>query len=79
MENRSSLENYLKTSKQSRQNLIAIADKYLEQVLNEEKRKSRLSQYEILPTTLSKALNLKPIASNSRTLRETNSISYNKY
>lgn len=79
MENRSSLENYLKTSKQSRQNLIAIADKYLEQVLNEEKRKSRLSQYEIPPTTLSKALNLKPIASNSRTLRETNRISCNKY
>lgn len=72
MENHSSLENYLKASKQARQNLIAIADKYLLQALNEEKRKSRFSHYEIMPTTSSKLSNLKPIRPGSRTLRETN-------
>jgi len=74
MENRQLLENYLKESRSKRLSIISVADRFLEQMVCEEKRKSRFSKSKDLPMVGTKTLNLKPIRTASRTLRELNGL-----
>lgn len=74
MENRQLLENYLKDSRSKRLNIISVADKYLKQMVYEERRKSRFSEYKDLPIPGTKTFTLKPIRTASRTLREHNGL-----